>query len=271
MTPPTVEAHDFPISRALLAVAVVDCLAQLVGIGLLVLPDVIDPLWPWPTTPFNRAFLGAVYAGSLTGTLCLVLRPRWSPGRIVLPMMALFTTTVTLASIAETARFASAARATIWFLIYALSAGVTLWHLWRYRRQPPAPTATSLRPDIRAWLLASVAVAGASGMAMVLLGSTATGYWPWPVDDFHARIYGSGLLTLALGASLLVRVATRTELRTLGATQLVSGVTAIGGLLVVDRGLQRVDWAAPGTWIWFTLFAGLAIAGGRMLGVRTSG
>ena len=55
------------------------------------------------------------------------------------------------------------------------------------------------------------------------------------------------------------------EERTLGATQVVSGTFAVLGLLLVDANLHRVDWSAPGTWLWIGLCVAIALVGVALL------
>jgi hypothetical protein len=84
-------------------------------------------------------------------------------------------------------------------------------------------------------------------------------------DDFMARLYSAAFLTPAVGALLLVRVGSPHEDRALGSTQVVSGVAALVGLLIVDASLRRVDWSLPGTWAWVALCIGIAAVGVLLL------
>ena len=79
------------------------------------------------------------------------------------------------------------------------------------------------------------------------------------------RIYSTAFLAPALGALLLIRAGTRLETGTLGATQVVSGTFAVLGLLLVDMNLHRVNWSAPGTWLWIGICAAIAAAGVALL------
>ena len=57
---------DPRVTTLLLAVTGIEVLVLFgAGVGLLVQPAVIGSIWPWPLTPFNAAFLGAVYSASL--------------------------------------------------------------------------------------------------------------------------------------------------------------------------------------------------------------
>src|SRR5689334_1775020 len=89
-----------PINRLLRAVTAVEALVLLVaGGGLFLLPAVLRPLWPWTLPPFNAAYLGAVYLASLTAAALVVWSGRWSPARVVVPMILLFTAAVLAVSL----------------------------------------------------------------------------------------------------------------------------------------------------------------------------
>lgn len=55
------------------------------GIGLLVAPGVLGPMWPWALTPFNTLLLGAIYSSSIVATAMVAYVKRWAPARVVLP------------------------------------------------------------------------------------------------------------------------------------------------------------------------------------------
>ena len=88
-----VDARDFPVSRVLWVTTLAECVVLgVAGIGLLVVPDLMTPLWPWPLSPFTARALGAVYLAAFAATVSLGNRPWWSPARVVVPMVAVFTT-----------------------------------------------------------------------------------------------------------------------------------------------------------------------------------
>ena len=97
---------DPRVTTLLLAVTGVEALVLFgAGVGLVVQPAVIGSIWPWPLTPFNAAFLGAVYSASLVSAAALTVIGRWSPARIVVPMILVFTTIVLIVSLAYLGRF----------------------------------------------------------------------------------------------------------------------------------------------------------------------
>jgi hypothetical protein len=262
-----VGARDFRVEPLLRWVTVVEAVVLAVGgLGLLFVPDLIRPFWPWQSSPFTERALGAVYTSAFIVALALAIRSWWSPARIVVPMVAMFTTIVAVLSVLGIERLTNWPWTGVWLIVYLTAAAIALWYVWRYRGMPPAPSARPPGRLLRGALLAEIVVFGGYGVLLLALGSTAARFWPWAVggiysDDFVARIYSAAFLAPATGAALLVRAGTRFEDRTLGVTQVVSGVAAIAGLLVVDAGLHRVDWGSLGSWLWVALCVAIAAVG----------
>jgi hypothetical protein len=248
-----------PIGRLLRLVTAFEVSVLLVaGGGLFFLPNLISPLWPWPLTPFNTRFLGAIYLASMVAAALLVYSGRWSPARLVTPMIFLFTLIVLFVSLLYLEQFNRASPSTwLWLLLYVgipLNAG---YHLWLYRRWPPPATLT-LAAGWRTYLLAQTTLFGLYGLALLLAPVTATAFWPWPLDALHGRMYSVAFFSAAQAAFLLYRAASPSELLTVGLSQLTLGLLAIAGLLMVDASVHRVNWSAAGTWLWLAGFALLA-------------
>jgi hypothetical protein len=258
---------DFPIERPLWWVTIAEAVILAVGgFGLLLAPELISQFWPWPLGPYTERALGAVYASAFVVVASLAIRPWWSPARIVVPMVATFTVIVSVLSIAGIDHLTNWPWTGVWLVVYLAAAAVALWYLWRSRGTPPASSALPPGRWLRWALVIEVVVLGGYGVALLGLGSSAADFWPWAVggvyrDDFVARVYSAAFLTPAVGAALLVRVGTPHEDRTLGASQVVSGVAAVTGLLVADASLHRVDWTRPGTWLWLAFPVAIAAVG----------
>lgn len=258
-----------PISNDLRVVSAVESLVLLVTGGLLFFaPGVAVDLWPWPLTPFSTRFLGAIYLSSIIPIAAMVVIPHWSPARIVLPPLLAFTVIVLTVSLSQSSRFGSGFYTWLWFALYIALPANTAWQMYHCRRNPRVahePMAPSLR-----WLaLVAGGVMGFYGLALLIAPDTATDFWPWTIDAFHARMYSAPFVAGAVGLLLLPPRSTRTELLVAGTTQAALGLLAIVGLLLVDRPLNRVDYSEPGTWGWIALFAGIAAAG-ALLALRGS-
>jgi hypothetical protein len=252
---------DPRVTTLLLAVTGIEALVLFgAGVGLVVQPAVIGSIWPWPLTPFNAAFLGAVYSASLVSATALTVIGRWSPARIVVPMILIFTTIVLLVSLAYLGRFTPGWPTWLWFFLYLALPINAARHVWLYRRLPPADPAP-VSPGFRAVLLIASAVFGLYGLALLLAPEAVGDLWPWPIDAFHGRLYSVTFLTPAIGLYLLSRAASWAELWTMGLTLLVLGLLAVFGLAVTDVHTDRIDWAGPSTWSYVVPFGLVAALG----------
>jgi hypothetical protein len=115
-------------------------------------------------------------------------------------------------------------------------------------------------------------VLGGYGIALLAIPEDATGFWPWPVDAFHARIYAATYLTPAVGALVIRRGGTTDEIRTLAATMIVFGIGAVVALLATDPivpAAAKVGYDG-GTWAFLAINVAPVLAGVALLSaVRT--
>ncbi len=103
MRPPNLDGRIAPLLRGCGALAGLISLAA--GGGLFFFPGYVYGLWPWDRGSFDARFLGAIYlAGSIALGL-LAWYGRWSPTRLVLPMVFVFTALGLLVSIVYLPRF----------------------------------------------------------------------------------------------------------------------------------------------------------------------
>jgi hypothetical protein len=235
------------------------------GGALYFVPQVMRPQWPWDIPPFNAAFVGAIYLASVPAIALLGFVGRWSPARVILPMLLAFTGIGFIATALNWARFEPGRATTwIWLFLYTAPPLSSALHLWWYRGWPPAEA----QPMPGAWRgTLTVAAAGLLlyGLGQFLAPARLSSFWPWPVDDFHGRLYSGSFIAAALGNWLVSRRASRLELMAQALNLLLYGGLAIAGLLGVDRAVQRVNWSSWGTWIWLAAFALMALLGATML------
>ena len=116
-------------------------------------------------------------------------------------MIFVFTTAILLVMLAYTDRFEWARFATwlFWALYVFLPVNSAVF-LWRLRDLPLAG-ATTRSPAASAGLTLLALAMGGYGLALLAVPEDAAGFWPWPVDDFHGRIYAAAYLTPAAGAA----------------------------------------------------------------------
>lgn len=251
-----------PLLRVFIAVVV---LVLIIGSGLFFLTDTLTPAWPWKIPPFNAHFLGAIYIGGLAGVLVLLADNRWAPARLALPMGATFTGVVSIASLLYLDHFNfGQVRAWLWFILYIIPCLISAYIFWAYRKLPLAES-TPTPPAWRLCFLAEATLTGLYGIGMFVLPSVFTAFWPWKIDDFHARVYSALFITAAVGALMLIEYAARAELLMFGLSHAFLGFFAILGVIVVDNTAHRVDWSVAGTWVWMAGCGLLCIAGLGML------
>ena len=239
------------------------------GFGMFFAPKLIGPLWPWELLPFNARFLGAVYAAACIAAIMQTVYARWSPARLVTPMIFLFTAIIIVLSVVYIGIFDFQRwEVWVWFILYGILPVNAAYHLWIYHDLKPVDE-SALPGGVKTILLAQTILLGVYGLALIVMPSIAKQLWSWEIDDFHAQLYSVTFLTPAIGSYVLTKGATKLEWLTLGLSQLILGIFPILGVLIVDASVKRVDWLAPTTWIWFLLFAAIAGIGVWMLGLAS--
>lgn len=227
------------------------------GAGLFVFPQVFRPLWPWDIAPFNAAFVGAIYLASVPAIAAMGLHGGWSPSRVVVAMLLAFTGIGLAASLLNFGQFHFGRWTTwVWFLIFTVLPLNSAFHLWRYRQWPQAqahPNATWVRLMLRAMAVGLAAC----GLAQLLAPEFSSGFWPWAVDAFHGRLYSGAFVAGGVGAWLTARSASRAELTQYALNMLLFGLLSLLGVIGVDLAVRRVEWAAPGVWVWVAGFGAL--------------
>lgn len=243
--------------RFLTAVEVLVVFAS--GAGLFFIPESAAAFWPWDLLPFNARFLGAVYSASCISAVMQTAHGRWSPARLVTPMIFIFTAVIMVLSFVHLQVFDFQRwEVWVWFLLYIIIPVNCAYHLWLYRNLPPADPRAPSKTG-RAILLSQAVVLGIYGLALLIVPTAAKTLWSWKIDDFHAQMYSVSFLTPAVGAFILSKAASKTEWLTMGLTQAVLGLFPIIGLIVVDVTVKSVDWASIGPWIWMGLFTAMFI------------
>jgi len=235
------------------------------GIGLLLEPGVLRPMWPWALTPFNALLLGAIYSSSLVATAMMAYVKRWAPTRVVLLMILIFTAIVLIVCLVYIDRFDFQRWETwLWFLLYIIIPVNAAYHVWLYRNLKPFNPFPLLAPW-RGVLLIPTILLGLYGIGLLIAPDTFSGFWPWLIDDFHGRVYSVLYITPAIGALLLFGAAASIELLTTGLTQFVGAGIAIVGLVVIDNQVDKIDWSASGTWLWIGSFVIILLTGAGLI------
>jgi hypothetical protein len=231
------------------------------GVGLFFAPKLVGPLWPWELLPFNARFLGAVYSAACLAAIMQTVYARWSPARLVTPMIFIFTGIMIILSFVYLNKFDFQKWVVwVWFFLYLLVPLNAAYYLWLYRKLSPVDS-TPISGFARKILFAQTIILGLYGLALIFIPSIAKMFWSWKIDNFHAQLYSVTFMTPALGAYILTKGASKVEWQTMGMSQIVLGLFPIIGVILVDASVKRVNWSAPGTWVWLALFILMLITG----------
>jgi len=260
------ETSNPPISSLLRVLTFIEVVVLFVaGFGLFIAPSLIGPLWPWELLPFNARFLGAVYAAACIAAVMQTAYARWSPARVVTPMIFIFTAVIIALSFIYIGVFDFQRwEVWVWFVLYFVLPINAAYHLWLYRKLPPVNNA-SLEKQAKTILNTQTVVLGLYGIALIAIPSITKLLWSWEIDNFHAQLYSVTFITPAVGSYMLTKGATKLEWTTLGLSQIILGAFPILGVVIVDASVHRLKWLSIKTWIWFALFTAMTIAGIWML------
>ena len=259
--------HGSPDTRLPAALRLFLGLAGLIvafGSGLLLLPTLIEPLWPWTMSSFGAGFLGAVYTAELILDIAILVINQRALLRLALVLSLGFTGSVSLVTLLHTEMFNPARPTTpLWYVAYGGSVIILIYALIRERAS--LPTGVGTAPVWRIYLGIQGTLLLVYGLAVLLIPGTATAFWPWKMEIFAAQMYCAIFISGGIGSLVLAGRATALELRLLGLTQLSLGVLVLIGLLIADAASHWVVWSAPGTWLYVAIFGLLATSGGLLL------
>lgn len=217
--------------------------------------------WPWALKPYNAVFLGGLYWAAFATVGFQVLVRRWSTARLVQPMVLIFSAVLLFVSLAYFGFFDWPRRLVkAWFAVYTVVPASAAIATFAYRDRPTAHP-IQLPPRYQTILQTKAICLSPYGLALLLIPTFATAFWPWPIDAFHARLYSAIFLTTGFGNGLLSRSTAAMELLILGVVELLLGALPFIGILNLDRTVGRIDWSQPGSIVWLLLLGLWAIAG----------
>jgi hypothetical protein len=247
-------------------IAVECCVVFTAAFLLFFLPGFSANVWAWTIPPFNARFVGAVYFAAYVPLILFWLNPRWTPGRLVLWMIFVFTALIMLAMFIHWDSFAWDRPATFlvfWPLYIFLPINSAVF-LYKFRNVELKITA-NLSPVWQIILKTFALLTGLYGIGLFFAPETLTRFWPWPVDAFHARIYASAFITPAAGAWILsIRRGAVSEYFTFGLNLLAGGILPILGMLITHLNAppeRQVDFGSIGTWSFFLFFLATGVLG----------
>jgi hypothetical protein len=152
----------------------------------------------------------------------------------------------------------------LWFILYVGYATLTLGALLLYRQLPAVPALAVSERFGRIMRIAG-ALLVLYGAALFIAPTFAAGFWPWPIDAMHGRIYSAVFLAPGIGLLLLARSAAREEYLVGGVFTAGLGLFAIISLILAHLQTGRASFASAGTWAWLVLFAAIGALGAAMI------
>ena len=241
-------------------VIAIECGVVLMGAILLYLfPNQATQFWAWPIPSFNSRFVGAIYFTAYVPLLVFWLSARWTPGRFILWLIAVFTTLVMIVMFVHWQSFAWDRFSTyliFWPLYIFLPINSAVFLL---KSRNIRPSNLIRMPALWQFSIIAIALVGTGyGIGLLIAPETLTGFWPWKVDAFHGRIYASAFLTPAVGAWILrQRQGAASEYIAFGLTLLLGGFLPALGTVLTNFTVppeRQISYSDLGTWLFFAIF-----------------
>lgn len=253
-----------PLMPVPLRVAIgLSCLLLLiVGTLLFFVPAVGSDYWIWVLNPAKAPMLGSIYLSALAPMTLAAWINRCSPGRLIVVMLAVFTTSNLVVSAFNVAQLSPRTMTKLWFLFYGIDSALALYYVWRYRNRPVSNPIQLTKPWT-VYLRSQAIVLGLYGLGLLIIPTLLTSFWPWPIRPFHGRFYSSIFLAGAAGSGVLSVATSALELLALGLSQVLFGGLEVLGLVMIDLTFGGIEWSKVGLWVGALI--GLAIAGVAMI------
>lgn len=196
-----------PLTRALFVLGV--CLTAGTGFALYAFPDRTADYWAWTIAAEpSAASFGASYLGAGVALTLGALTKEWRHARVVvvlvfaLTSLALAVTMIHLEPFAFGEAGLTEAIAWTWLVVYVALPPISLAAFLLQERAGGAreyDVAVPMRRSTQLQLGSAAAVAGVTGLALLLDWSWLAARWPWPLTPLTARFVGAWLVTYAVG------------------------------------------------------------------------
>lgn len=244
--------QNTPIPKFLRVVTVIECVVVAAAALVLFLsPSIAKVAWVWDIPPYNSRYTGAIYFAALLPLVVFAITARWSPGRVVLWMIFTFTTSIFAVMLFFIPSFLWDRLGTpVYWLLYVLLPFNSIFFLYSLRKFKVAG-AEKNSPLVRTVLIAMAGISAVYGIALLVAPLAATSFWPWSIDEFHARVYAATYLTPAVGAWITRNRSSYAERLVLGLTLATLGVLSIIGTVWTSTQVpleRQVDYTNLGTW-----------------------
>jgi hypothetical protein len=222
-------------------------------------PADIQQALSWPVPPLHAGFFGAVYLSGAALLGAAVFARRWVSVRLIVPVTALFTGLLLLASLPHLAAFdLTTPQARIWFGAYVLVPVAQTSLLVRRRRAPEPAAGTRLPKPLVTYIFVQGTFLVSAAPVLLLHPYDGALLWPWPVQDMLAQIYGAPLFAYGVGLLLAARSGRWIETRVLLGGLWLFAVAVLAVSLAHPDLFSATD---PAAWVWFAMFGGGSLCG----------
>ncbi len=254
---------DRPIPRWLRAFFLVVTVQAFLVTPALFQPSLINIVEPWPASPLNARFIGALYTALGIGVLLCLGARAFREVRLILIGIGVATGVLLVISLARLQAFGLGELAlhqfpTMWILFYIIDPLVVVYTLWRFRDSDPAGGG---RSDLWPLWTAEAALLGLVALVLLVAPPLAMRLWPWALTEPLSQLYSGHFLTLAFVCALAAREARWEGVRIVAVTLVVLS------LLVLVVSVIHLDRFKPNasTIVWFALFGAEAVGLGLLL------
>ncbi|MFN8471686.1 MAG: hypothetical protein U0822_05790 [Anaerolineae bacterium] len=227
-------------------------------------PTLINIVEPWPASPLNARFIGALYTALGIGVLLCIRARFFREVRLITIGIVVATATLLFITLYRLWAFGMGELALPdkfpvgWTLFYIIDPIVALYALWRFRSQDTAPAAA----NPLAWLWGAEAIIfGVVGLFLLFLPALAISLWPWAMTPPLAQLYSGHFITIAVVSAFAIREPRWDAVRIMVATIMVLA------LLVLAVSVVHFDRFKSNAWTvaWFIFFGAEAIGLGALL------
>ncbi len=178
-------------------------LQALLVASALIRPDWMELVMPWPASPLNARFIGALYMFGAISALFGIFAKHYDEVRITIYEVAFLTGALLLLTIPHffTGEFTSATFPYKWTVFYIIDPLVSILILWVMRGRDARPGGVNrLWPTFSLYAL----VLGAAAFVLLFMSPLAVSLWPWSLPPILGQVYSIFIFAYVLGALLAI-------------------------------------------------------------------
>jgi uncharacterized protein YjeT (DUF2065 family) len=245
----------------LLVVAAI--LVFIIGIPLFLLPEQTEQYFAWTiASPLTATFLGAAYWSSCLLEWLASREKRWSHARIAVPAVLIFTVLTLIVTLLHLDRFhlyvpelITRFIAWVWMVIY-ISVPIMMTILLVMQLRAPGEDnregSEPFAPWVRGLLIAQALIMVVLGIALLVVPTSVSPYWPWELTPLTGRAIGAWLTSLGVAAA---QTAWENDYRRTRSALFSYALLVVLQLLALSRYPNEVAGSGLSLWL-YLLFLG---------------